>query len=71
VTDEQAFDCTRRLAREEGAMAGISSGAALYAAISVASRADAAGKTIVVLLADTAERYVTTALFADGEQAVS
>ena len=71
VTDEEAFTCTRRLAREEGVMAGISSGAALHAAISVASRADAAGKTIVVLLADTAERYITTALFADGEHAVS
>lgn len=44
VTDEQAFDCTRRLAQQEGVMAGISSGAALHAAISVASRADAPGR---------------------------
>jgi cysteine synthase A len=71
VTDEEAFSCTRRLAREEGVMAGISSGAALHAAISVASRADSAEQTIVVLLADTAERYVTTALFADLDQGIS
>jgi cysteine synthase A len=64
VTDEDAFEWTRRLAREEGILAGISSGAALSAAIGVASREDAAGKTVVVLLADTGERYVTTALFA-------
>ena len=64
VTDEAAFECTRRLAREEGILAGISSGAALHAALAVASRADAAGKTIVALLADTGERYVTTALVA-------
>jgi cysteine synthase len=64
VTDEEAFRCMQRLAREEGVLAGISSGAALHAAISVASRADAADKTIVVLLADTAERYVTTAILA-------
>ncbi len=63
VTDEEAFVCTRRLAREEGIMAGISSGAALHAALAVASREDAAGK-IVLLLPDTVERYVTTTLFA-------
>jgi cysteine synthase A len=64
VTDEEAFACARRLAREEGILAGVSSGAALHAALSVASRKDAAGKMTVVLLADTAERYVTTTLFA-------
>lgn len=64
VTDEEAFVCARGLAREEGILAGISSGAALHAALAVASRPDAAGKMIVVLLADTGERYVTTALFA-------
>ncbi len=63
VTDPDAFACTRRLAREEGILAGVSSGAALHAALSVAARPDAAGKTIVVLLADTGERYVTTTLF--------
>jgi cysteine synthase A len=64
VTDEEAFDCARRLAREEGILAGISSGAALHAALAVASRVDAAGKLIVVLLADTGERYITSDLFA-------
>ena len=66
VTDEEAFDSTRRLAREEGILAGVSSGAALRAALAIASRDDAAGKMIVVLLADTGERYVTTKLFAAG-----
>ena len=64
VIDAEAFECTRRLAREEGILAGISSGAALYAALVAASRPEAAGQQIVVLLADTGERYVTTALFA-------
>jgi len=64
VADEDAFGCTRRLAREEGILAGVSSGAALHAALAVAARPDAAGKMIVVLLADTGERYVTTTLFA-------
>ncbi len=64
VTDGEAFTCARRLAREEGIMAGVSSGAALHAALAVASRKDAAGKMIVVVLADTGERYVTTTLFA-------
>ena len=63
VTDEEAFACARRLAREEGILAGASSGAALHAALSVASREDAAGKMIVVLLADTGERYITSDLF--------
>ena len=66
VTDEEAFAGTRRLAREEGIVAGISSGAAIHAALAVAARADSAGKLIVVLLADSGERYVTTALFAAG-----
>ena len=64
VTDEDAFVCTKRLAREEGIMAGISSGAALHAALTVAAREEATGKMILVLLADTGERYVTTPLFA-------
>ena len=64
VTDETALECARRLAREEGIPAGVSSGAALHAALDVASRQDAEGRLIVVLLADTADRYVMTALFA-------
>jgi cysteine synthase A len=63
VTDDDAFATARRLARVEGIMAGISSGAALHAALAVASRDDAAGKTIVVLLPDSAERSITSDLF--------
>lgn len=63
VTDDEAFSCARQLARSEGIMAGASSGAALRAALNVASRDESEGKMIVVLLADTAERYVTTKLF--------
>jgi len=68
VTDEEAFRCTRQLAREEGILAGVSSGAALHAALLVASRESAAGKLIVVLLADTGERYLSSPLFAPGER---
>jgi cysteine synthase A len=64
VTDAAAFDCAHRLAREEGIVAGVSSGAAVHAALSVAARPEAAGKMIVVLLPDTGERYITTSLFA-------
>jgi cysteine synthase len=64
VTDDEAFDTARRLARTEGILAGVSSGAALHAALAVAARRDALEKTIVVLLADTGERYITTNLFA-------
>jgi cysteine synthase A len=63
VTDEDAFARARQLARQEGIIAGASSGAALHAALAVASRREFAGKTVVVLLADTGERYITTALF--------
>jgi cysteine synthase A len=69
VTDDEAFTCTRRLARQEGIMAGVSSGAAVHAALKVAARMDAARKMIVVLLADTGERYVTTTLFAQERDA--
>jgi cysteine synthase A len=64
VPDDKAFDCARRLAKEEGIVAGVSSGAALHAALAVASRPETAGKMVVVLLADTGERYITSALFA-------
>lgn len=63
VGDEQAANMTRRLAREEGILAGISSGAAAWAAIQLASRSENAGKMIVVMFPDTGERYLTTDLF--------
>ena len=63
VTDEDARITTRRLAREEGILAGISSGAAVWAALEVAKRAENKGKLIVVLLPDTGERYLSTWLF--------
>jgi cysteine synthase A len=62
VTERAAFDGARRLAREEGILAGISSGAALSAAVKLARRADMSGATIVVILPDTGERYLTTPL---------
>ncbi len=67
VADDDAFAVTRRLARQEGIVAGVSSGAALHAALVVAGRPDAAGQTVVVVLPDTGERYVTTALLAPDE----
>ena len=62
VSDNDALASTRRLAREEGIVAGLSSGAALHAALTVAKRPEAARSTIVVLLADTGERYLSSAL---------
>jgi cysteine synthase A len=64
VTNAEAFDMAKRLAREEGIFAGISSGAAAAAAIKVAQRKHNADKLIVLILPDTAERYISTALFA-------
>lgn len=63
VTNEVSGSFARRLAREEGILAGISSGAALYAAVEIAKRPENAGKTVVVLLPDTGERYLSTWLF--------
>ncbi|MGB7595914.1 MAG: cysteine synthase A, partial [Erysipelotrichaceae bacterium] len=63
VETEQAYEAARELARTEGVLAGISSGAALYAAIQIAKRQEAAGKTIVVILPDSGERYLSTPLF--------
>ena len=64
VANEDAFATGRRLAREEGVMVGISSGAAAWAAIELAKRPENAGKTIVALLPDTGDRYLSTPLFA-------
>ncbi len=63
VSHENAGEMARRLAKEEGILVGISSGAALWAALEVGKRKDAAGKMIVVILPDTGERYLSTWLF--------
>ncbi|MBR4015603.1 MAG: cysteine synthase A [Anaerotignum sp.] len=63
VTDEQAYEAGRNLAQAEGLLAGISAGAAVYAAAEVAKRSENAGKTIVVLLPDTGDRYLSTKMF--------
>jgi cysteine synthase A len=65
VTNEDAFATGRQMGRTEGVLVGISSGAALWAAIELAKRPENAGKTIVVLLPDTGDRYLSTPLFAD------
>ena len=63
VTNEDAFATGRQIGRQEGVLVGISSGAAAWAAIQLARRPENAGKTIVVLLPDTGDRYLSTALF--------
>ena len=65
VENEDAFATGKRVGREEGVLVGISSGAALYAAIRLAKRPENAGKTIVALLPDTGDRYLSTPLFAE------
>ena len=64
VKDDDAIRASRRLARSEGLLAGISSGAALHAALEIARRPENEGKTIVALLPDTGERYLSTQLYA-------
>jgi cysteine synthase A len=63
VTNEEAIAASKKLARDEGLLVGISAGANVYAALQVASRPENKGKTIVTILCDTAERYLSTALF--------
>ena len=65
VTTQQAYACGKQLARTEGILAGITSGAALHAALVLAKQPENAGKTIVALLPDTGERYMSTAMFDD------
>ena len=65
VTNEDAFAAGKEIGRSEGVLVGISSGAALWAGIELAKRPENAGKTIVVLLPDTGDRYLSTPLFAD------
>jgi len=63
IGNETAFETARKAARIEGIPCGISSGAAIAAALEVAARPDMAGKTVVVIIASFAERYLSTALF--------
>lgn len=65
VTNEQAYETGRLIAHNEGMLVGISSGAATYVAIQIAKRPENKGKTIVVLLPDTGERYLSTPMFAE------
>jgi cysteine synthase A len=71
VTDEEAIAYSRRLAREEGLLSGISSGAALYAAIRIAQRPENEGRLIVMIQPSFGERYLSTPLFQDLEARVA
>ncbi|MBQ7682127.1 MAG: cysteine synthase A [Oscillibacter sp.] len=68
VENDDAFAAGKRVGREEGILVGISSGAALWAALEVARRPESDGKTIVVLFPDTGDRYLSTPLFSDWKQ---
>ena len=65
VSDEEAFKMTKRLAKEEGILAGVSSGAAVHSAVEIGKRTENEGKIIVVILPDTGERYLSTELFSN------
>ena len=65
VTDEEAYKMAKLLARTEGILVGITSGAAVFAATLLARRPENKGKTIVALLPDTGDRYLSTPMFAD------
>ena len=65
VEDEDAFALGRNMGKLEGVLVGISSGAALWAAVQLAKRAENKGKTIVTLLPDAGDRYLSTAMFVD------
>ena len=65
VEDSDAFAAGKLMGRKEGVLVGISSGAAVWAAIQLAKRPENRGKTIVALLPDTGDRYLSTPLFAD------
>lgn len=67
VENEQAFETSKELTKKEGILTGISSGAALFAAIALAKRPENAGKTIVALLPDSGDRYYSTPLFTNAE----
>jgi cysteine synthase A len=68
VRNDESFEAARRLAKEEGVLTGISGGAALHAALQIAGRPENDGKLIVVVLPDTGERYLSTALYLEEAQ---
>jgi len=69
VTDDQAIETARKLAEEEGILSGISCGAAMYAAVEAAKRKENTGKLVVVILPDFGERYLSTVLFQNLQEA--